>query len=150
MLVENGKPIRRDSGIVTPDFLETNEVTNNQSELMAALQALLAQPPGWRGKLHTDSQVTIYRLNGGGTERSMTPVLNRELTFARGHSRCEVSLVGGHPTKIDLEKGFLKRNGAICSKWNAACDARCCALAKWMMAWQSKKKRKTKQPPIWS
>ena len=60
--VENDEELIWDYGCVTPDDLGVIAVTNNQTELYAAVMALEAMPEGSQGVLWTDSQVTLHRL----------------------------------------------------------------------------------------
>lgn len=135
-----------DSGVVCPSdpsslspgttvsWWPPKPITNNVTELWAAVHALTAAGRGWDGVLHTDSKVTMLRLTTG-TGFGGVPQWLRLLTLGlRRGRRWKVELVGGHPTKDELLAGTLRRNGLPASKWNVWCDERCNQLAKEFLA----------------
>ena len=121
-----GNRYRHAGGVVTPLRLGVEKVTNNVTELLAAVRLLLSLPDDWHGTLWTDSQVTLYRLTR--PEAGMTGVPERLAELLRevlkGKSM-NVVLCGGHPTKEELRGGFRKRNGLPVSRHNVFCDHLC-------------------------
>ena len=62
LLDKNEYPVLRGSGVVTPGGVNPPTITNNLTELTAAVMALELMDDGWAGVLHTDSNVTRCRL----------------------------------------------------------------------------------------
>ena len=60
--VTSGVILKHESGVVTPGDMGTEVVTNNVTELYAALRALESVPNNWHGTLISDSMVTLHRL----------------------------------------------------------------------------------------
>ena len=135
-----GEKINGDSGIVTPTYANLPTVSNNLSELLAAVKALQWVPEGWRGKLFTDSRVTLLRLTHGSGFNGIPQFLRTQALELRRSRKAEVVLVGGHPTKKELALGYrgwwgrdpetsLVLPGSAgripVSKWNAWCDKKC-------------------------
>lgn len=127
---ESGTEIGRESGLVTPADIGMATVSNNVTELLAAVEALERLPPGWAGVLHTDSHVTRCRLVGRDPSMNGVPLqLARRMAEAKARAgRFTVVLLDGHPTKAQLASGIGKRGNA-CSKWNVECDRMCGKLA---------------------
>lgn len=130
VLVEEDVLVRQASGIVTPEDLGVAAVTNNQTELLAAVRALDAVGKEWRGVLWTDSEVSWFRLQESKRFNGVPAWLRLwTLELRRQPRQYQVKLLGGHPTKKDLERGH-RRDGTPVSSWNVLCDKRCQQLAK--------------------
>jgi ribonuclease HI len=127
-LVENGRRVKHKSGLIeTSPSLPL--VTNNLTELLAAVLALEEMPNEWAGTIWTDSKVTLYRISKyrkkkrasfkGVPEwlKNRVDVLHKRLG---AYSTC---LVAGHPSIVDLERGT--RKGVPCSIHNVFCDNLC-------------------------
>ncbi len=100
-------------------------ITNNVTELLAAIHALTHAPEGWSGNLYTDSSVTMSRLKRGRGASSLQPELQRMLTQAKKRAGSfTIHLLKGHPSEEELEKGSAA-NGYPVSKWNVMCDDLC-------------------------
>jgi len=114
------------SGVVTPAEAGVDEVTNNLTELLAAVQALEAVHDGWKGTLYTDSHVTRCRLvNKKPGMNGIPPALEARMWEQRERlGPLRVVLLDGHPTRAQLASGVGKR-GNPCSKWNKKCDDLC-------------------------
>lgn len=111
------------AGSVTPEEAGRAEVTNNFTELLAAVLALEGLPDGWAGTLYTDSQITAYRV---GRERSKfagipEPLVARVAAVRARLGRYRVVLLGGHPSYAELAAG-KRRDGLPCSWHNVFCD----------------------------
>ena len=109
-----------------------NPVTNNQTELYAALKALEYLPPDWAGTIHTDSKITMFRLtrpNAGmkGIPKDIVDRLNA--AKVRVGNNFTVRLLAGHPTKKQLKEG-IGRHGLPVHAENVFCDRRCQELSK--------------------
>lgn len=132
-LVAGGEIVRFGSGIVAPDDVGVEAVTNNHTELIAAIRALSAVHPGWRGVIHSDSLVTIRRMTGRHASFNGVPpaieskahAIRRRMTLC---GRVRFVLLGGHPTKEELRVG-RNRKGHPTSKWNCWADEECNRLA---------------------
>jgi ribonuclease HI len=127
--------LREASGVVVPIPFVLATITNNYTELYAALEALKAAPDGWAGDLLTDSQVTLYRITKDKTKWEGIPATVRAEVEAQRKrlGAYRVHLLDGHPTKQQLACGIGKR-GNMCSAWNVRCDKECTRLAKAFLA----------------
>lgn len=131
-LIENETIIKQGSGIVTPKDVGLPKVSNNLTELLAAIRGLEAVPDGWDGTIHTDSMVTWYRITNGNSFNGIPKWLIDLTVKLRRNRKWIAKLVKGHPSKKELEQGFhVHKNGtkSIVSKWNCACDVECTRLA---------------------
>ena len=130
ILVEDAILVKQASGIVTPEDIGVAAVTNNQTELLAAVRALDAAGKEWQGILWTDSQVTKYRLEDSKSFEGVPSWLRLwTLAIRRQPRRYRIKLLGGHPSLQELEQG-CRRDGTPVSKWNVFCDEECQRLAK--------------------
>jgi len=104
---ELDQKLKSASGILTPEDLELPSVSNNTMELFAALRALESVPEGWEGTLVTDSRVTACRLLYGINPKTanLPPWIIKRTSKLRAGRKWKVSIVRGHPTKDELEKG---------------------------------------------
>lgn len=129
--VKDKQIVRTASGVITPEDVQMLIVTNNVSELFAAIRALESVPPTWWGVLHTDSLVTLRRITTGQKFNGVPPwMIKRSLTVRDTHRNYFVQLVGGHPTTQELLLGKRVRNGLKVSKFNVWCDEECGRLAR--------------------
>jgi ribonuclease HI len=120
--VEDGVRLRHDSGTVFC-MKGLPQVTNNQTEFVAALKGLEAMSDGWDGTLYTDSRVTYDRIRRGHAPN----LFNTRRRFADAVKRLggfQVALIAGHPSKDDLLRG-CKENGTPVSAHNAFVDDLC-------------------------
>lgn len=126
-----GRCVVRDSGVVAPSDIGLKFVSNNVTELWAAMEALERMPAGWGGNLCTDSGVTQCRLvNKSPSFRGIPADLRDRFWKARQRAGAfRVTLLSGHPTKAHLAAGIGKR-GTPVSEWNVACDEECNRLAR--------------------
>lgn len=128
-MVENNQIIKHSSGIMTPEDMEVETITNNQMELYAAVRAITSSPVDWNGTLYTDSEVSLMRLTISKSFKGIPNWLRlRTLELRRGR-QWDVFLLGGHPTRKDLQRG-RNRKGRKVSGFNVICDKTCTALAK--------------------
>lgn len=130
VLTEDDDAIERNHGIVQPIDISLDAVSNNNAELIAAIEALEAMPRGWNGFLCTDSQVTGYRLTGETKMIGVPDTLCERLDRIKHRHRWKVIQMAGHPTRSELNQGIRKRNGLPVSLWNVACDVRCSKMAR--------------------
>jgi ribonuclease HI len=128
--VENNQIIKHASGIVTPQLMGVEKITNNLTELYAAVAALSSAPKKWNGTLHTDSRVTMLRLLGSPRFSGIPDWLVEDTLSVRKDKMWSVHLVAGHPTRKEMQMGFREKNGFPASKWNIFCDKECSLLAK--------------------
>lgn len=109
-----------------------SQVTNNQSELMAAVHALEHRPEDWDGRLLTDSSVTIRRMTGAvNLNPNQVPLwmIDRLVKVCRSRRQVTYDHVAGHPTKADLRLGHKK--GEPVSHHQHWCDRTCVQLTEW-------------------
>lgn len=126
-----GEMTRSASGVITIEQARLHglaAVTNNLTELLAAVEALDQLPDGWRGTLYTDSLVTLRRVDPGNQSPTWNAVPEWLQIRVQGlHARLgkfTVRLLGGHPTKKDLRLGF-RPDGKPVSRHNVWCDEAC-------------------------
>lgn len=99
-------------------------VTNNHTELIAAVCALEAMPPGWSGRLCTDSNCTIGRMFRGERLKNVPGWLSARMAAAlKRAGRVEPVLLKGHPPRRALADGWL--SGKPVSEHNVWCDLAC-------------------------
>lgn len=119
-----GVVTRQESGIILPRDSGLPKISNNFSELFAALEALESIPQGWDGTLYTDSLVTLRRITTGSKFNGIPePMIERTLRLRKGR-RYKVVLLCGHPTRKELEAGVGKRGYPV-SIHNVTCDKLC-------------------------
>jgi len=128
--VFDGKVIGKESGIVLPKEVKLPKITNNLTELYAAMKALAyLGTADWTGRIYTDSQVTLHRITTGTKFAGIPDWMVDNILNMRRHRKWSAKLVGGHPTKRELIAGFNRRGKPV-SKWNVACDVECQRLAR--------------------
>jgi ribonuclease HI len=129
-VTQKGERVRHQSGLVFPQEVGLGRITNNLTELLAAVKALESVSKNWDGTLYTDSLVTMRRITTGQRFVGIPNHLRlRALELRRGR-KYKVVLVGGHPTRKELTEGRRERNGLPVSPHNQFCDHECCRLAK--------------------
>jgi ribonuclease HI len=103
-------------------------VTNNLTEMLAALKAINYVPADWAGRIYSDSQVTLGRLFMGWKWSNVPPAMHQVYQLLRRRlvnwERIEYVLLDGHPTKAELLAGIGKRGHPV-SEHNAWCDEAC-------------------------
>lgn len=144
--VDGGAVIAENSGMVTPLVLGAPAVSNNLTELLAAVEVSEALPDGWDGTLYTDSQVTKFRLEGSKKFAGIPQALIDRCVAARLRLRFRVVLLGGHPTRKELEAG-RREDGTPVSAWNVRCDRQCSLLCATLKPIAEKKKAKRLRRP---
>lgn len=141
LLDQEGEKILTASGRITPAEAGMLAITNNYTELLAAVKVLQRLPDGWSGTLHTDSMITLYRLTKKKPGMKNIPAdLSKMLWEERKRLRMQfaVTLVKGHPNKDDIFRGYSK-NGVMASQWNVLCDKLCKEEARLHLATQPRK-----------
>lgn len=129
--------VRHQSGVVQPDDVGLPSITNNLTELLAALEGMESLPDRWNGTIYTDSRVTQCRIRRTKKQAKLNGIpepirIRVAAAKARLGNYC-VSLVGGHPSKNDLAYGH-KRDGTPCSIHNVFCDNLCKAASRQTLA----------------
>lgn len=122
-----GEHVAIGSGVVTPSDIRLPTVTNNVTEMMALTNGLLALPPGWSGRVYSDSQITLGRLFWSWKWNNIPPQMIDTARQAMQRLRWkefQPILLDGHPTKAQLITGIGKR-GAPVSEHNVWCDKEC-------------------------
>lgn len=123
------------SGVVLPEDYQVESITNNFTELLAAIKALElvlafygeAESPLRPLTLFTDSQVTQRRLlNPKAKFAGIPPKMRKRVHSLVGelHGRLQVELLDGHPTKLHLLRGTGKRGHPV-HHLQARCDELC-------------------------
>ena len=128
-LIDGDEIIRSASGAVDPKDIDLLTVSNNTTELLAAVLGLEATGPGFSGVWYTDSKVTVYRLTTSTKFKGCPDWLRNRALAVRENQKYTVKLLGGHPNKAELTTG-IRSDGAPVSKWNVWCDKECRRLAK--------------------
>lgn len=128
-LIDSGAIVRSACGVVVPADVDLPAVTNNITELLAAVLGLEAVGPDFDGIWHTDSKVTVYRLTTSTAFKGCPDWLRKRVLEVRRGRKYKVALLGGHPNKKELASG-VRKDGAAVNRWNVWCDKQCCRLAK--------------------
>ena len=130
--------VRWDFGVVRPMDACLDAITNNFTELLAAVYGLEAMEEEslaklnrkWKGIVHTDSKVTLRRLTDGKRFNGIPQWLRLLALDLRRDRKWTPVLIGGHPTKAELRTGYRKGTKLPVSEWNAWCDEACREEAK--------------------
>jgi ribonuclease HI len=128
-VVQEGEILWQGSDIITPDIFKIKTISNNFSELYAAVMGLSSLPIGWEGTLYSDSLITIHRVTNSVKFNGIPNSLRLKTLDLRRNRKYKTVLLGGHPNKLELDSGFRK-DGKPVSKWNVLCDKTCTKLAK--------------------
>lgn len=126
LVVNNDRIAYHASGIVTPKDIGLPTVSNNVTELLAAVEGLdnaVPQPVDW----FTDSGVTLWRLTTGKKWAGVPDWLKARAIACRPGVK-SATLLGGHPNKAELASG-RRKDGKPVSEWNVWCDHECNRLA---------------------
>lgn len=119
----NATFVRSDSGYVFAP--EDGEVTNNQMEYLAVLQALESMPDGWSGEIVSDSLITVGRFSQGWRNKGLPDVyVERQQNVMFRMGAVTFRHVDGHPTAKQLLAGIGKRGNNV-SRWNVMADRLC-------------------------
>ncbi len=121
--------VESNSGILLCGQVQPGQVTNNITELLAAVEGLESMPDGWVGTIYTDSQTTYLRVRKSGKKQSKLNGVGQSLRARlmeqkRRLGNYHAMMVGGHPTLGDLNVGYNER-GVTVSRHNCWCDAEC-------------------------
>lgn len=134
-LVDDDGVIRYGSGVILPREIGKLKVSNNVSELYAALAGLSClryTEPVWSGTLYTDSSITLRRLTEGKKFSGIPAKMRLQCLELRRGRRWVAKLVKGHPTQAMLTKGYacnVAGKQVPVSIWNVWCDKKCRKLA---------------------
>jgi len=121
----DGKVVASNKGVVLPAKYNLPKITNNISELVAALHCIYALPEGWSGTFYSDSQVTLGRIFWGWAMNDVPEVLVKRSRGAAAYlGKVRAILLDGHPTRAQLANGRGKR-GNMVSVHNVWCDKAC-------------------------
>jgi hypothetical protein len=116
------------SGVIVPADVRLEVVTNNVSELWAALEGMQALPDRWTGEILTDSRVTFWRLKKRKKAPGMVGVPEwMQAWLIQQKARLgtyRVTLLHGHPDERDLRRGRMQ-DGTPVSAHNVECDRLC-------------------------
>lgn len=117
--------LSRHSGFITPQQAGLPAISNNYTELLAAVEAMERLPDGWEGPLFTDSFVTVCRLTSVAPKMNGIPDdLQRRMWLSRDRLKITACLLDGHPTKFHPKRGIGKRGNKV-SRWNVLADFLC-------------------------
>jgi hypothetical protein len=123
--------LRMGSGVVRPEDAGMPTITNNLTELLAALEGMALLPDGWAGAIWTDSNVTLLRLRGGKKFNGIpTVMVERTKSELARLGLFQAKLLGGHPTENELFLGRKLKSGLPVDWQNVYCDRECTRLAK--------------------
>jgi ribonuclease HI len=114
----------------TSPRLTVAAISNNVSELLAAVEGMERLPDGWAGVLYTDSGVTRCRLVNKNPSFAGVPLelYQRVAAQRKRFPRLSVVLLDGHPNLDQLASGRGKRGNPV-SWWNCRADQECTRLA---------------------
>jgi ribonuclease HI len=122
----DAQEISHNSGLVLLPEGRGKLLSNNVTEMMAAIDVLEHMPEGWSGTLYTDSDVTRQRLFEHAALNGLpSNVVARMKAALARVGEVKGVLLQGHPTKEDLRVGFGKKRGLPVSPHNLWCDKEC-------------------------
>ena len=108
---KKGFKIKHECGLLLPKDLGVKAVTNNHTELYAAMQGLLSvQDYYWRGVIYTDSKITLQRITYSNSFKSITDFMRECVQELKKDRLWRVGLLKGHPNKKDLIIGIYNLN----------------------------------------
>lgn len=113
-----------DYGVIkaTPEW---PTVSNNYGEFYALLKGLEAMPQAWSGRVYCDSQLTLGRFFHGWKNKNIPEsLITRAQAAVHRIGKVTPTLLAGHPSKSDLEKGVTP-DGRPVSEWNVFVDKLC-------------------------
>lgn len=149
LLSKKQKEKRFTSGIILPEWISRETVTNNASEMKAMIAGLSLLPDNWKGIIYTDSKVTRsrvirrYDVDARWEMRGwMNTPINYFMEFLEHRKRLRNwyqftwVLLAGHPNRKELPKGEShgmsysigrkpRRTPLPVSVWNVWCDLKC-------------------------
>jgi len=127
LVLPSGETIIK-GGVILPNQLGVEKVTNNQTEMYALLMGLAGLPRDFTGIVMSDSMVSLGRLFLGYKWNNIPPVIHSKFREVCDHLRnweyMSHTLLDGHPTKAQLEAGYGKRGNPV-SIYNVMCDNLC-------------------------
>ena len=126
--VENDAIKWQGSGVILPGEVDSKVVTNNQAEMIAMLNGLELLKPSYRGRVFTDSMITLGRVSLNWKWKNIPEELYwKYVELTRkfdDYDKIKFIHLSGHPTDDQLQTGFGKHGNPV-SKWNVWCDERC-------------------------
>lgn len=143
-----GERVNWKCGIITPDDLGLTVISNNITELMAAIRGLESVPKSWEGTIYTDSSCTLSRLTKSNSFKGLPQWMIRRTVELRRNRKWDIKLVAGHPNPEELTQGFLlnrKNTKRYVSEHNVFCDEQCTRIGSLyaQRLVENKKKKKT-------
>lgn len=128
---KKGERVHSNCGTVKAGYYGLERITNNLSELLAAVKGMEGLPDGWAGTIYTDSQVTMFRIRNHNPSFLNIPkeLVARVWAQRKRLGKYKVVLLQGHPTIQDLKKGIGAKRGLPVSEHNVYCDAECNRIA---------------------
>ncbi len=127
-----GRRIRHDAFVVLPSDWGLPTITNNLTELLAAVSGLLALPDGERAEIYTDSKITLCRLRYAKAKMNGIPPRLQEMVAEARERIYFVGHLAGHPTAEEVRQG-MNAKGRPVSEHNVFCDSECNRV---MRAWK--------------
>jgi len=124
----NQSRVNENCGTVLAGYLGLPTISNNVTELLAAVLGLEWLPGNMNVHLFTDSNVTLLRLTTGKGWKGVPEVLKARALAVRPRV-ASATLLGGHPNKKELATG-VRKDGFPVSIHNVYCDKLCNELAK--------------------
>lgn len=140
--VENSKEVDRGVGLLLPETLGVQTVSNNNTELLALLRGIECLPDNWNGMVYSDSGIALgwvfrqFRLDS--VPDYLRGLLSGTLIGAKERGVVmDCRLLAGHPTKADLEAGYRVKKAPHypVSPFNVLCDDLCTRRAATRMRW---------------
>lgn len=115
------------SSFLHPNFMGSDKVTNNQTELWALLLGLAHLKPDQIAHVYCDSEISLGRVFKNYAMANIPKFMFYVLMHIKrmeNFKKLEYTLLSGHPTKRQLELGTGK-GGRPVSEWNVNCDRDC-------------------------
>jgi len=128
ILTADGQVIEQASGAIIPAEADVDVITNNLTELYAALHGLEKLPANFTGAIYSDSQITLGRLFWSWRWTNIPPWMHNKYRALRKRittwEQITPVLLAGHPTRAELAAGIGHSNLPV-SMHNLWCDQAC-------------------------
>lgn len=121
----------------TPAQMGVDVITNNQTEMIAALMMITQLPHDFEGTVYSDSAVTLGRIFKGWKWKNIPQrfheMYKRQRIRFTNWDKIKYVQLDGHPTKAQLASGIGKRGNPV-SEHNVWCDEACQKAGEGLMA----------------
>lgn len=136
--------IGMECGYIMAHALGVDAISSPLAELYAGIRGLWPLPEGWDGTYYCDNESAIGRIFWNWACNGVPEFMIQQTRVLRARLPVKPPvLLGGHPSRADLERGTRAKDGKPVSKWNVLCDKKCRQLS------EQYESLKTGKAPTW-